>query len=62
MTIDVTRYMSVSEAARRLGRSESQIKTLIDKGDLQSTKVFGRRVIVSASVEHYALPRSPIAL
>ena len=63
MTIDdLTRFMSIAEAARRLGRSEMQIRRLLKRGELRDVHVFGRRLIDRASVEHFALPRTPTLL
>jgi hypothetical protein len=59
MTVDPHALMSLSEAARRLGRSEQQIRTLCRKGDLHDVKVLGRRMVDKASVEHFALPLTP---
>jgi len=62
MTVDPQALMSLSEAARRLGRSEQQIRTLCRRGKLRDVKVLGRRMVDRASVEHFALPTSATLL
>jgi len=54
------RYMTISETARRLGRSESQIRTLIYTGKLPSFRALGRVAIPQSAVEQYALPTSRV--
>ena len=58
MVFDQTGW-SISSAARRLGRSGQQIQ-LIEKGEYASGQVIGRRMVYRASVEHFALPTSPL--
>lgn len=58
MTIDESGYIPIAAAARRLGRSEQQIRYLCKKGALRDVKVFGRRMIDKTSVENFALPGS----
>jgi excisionase family DNA binding protein len=62
MTVDPSTLMSLSEAARRLGRSEQQIRTLCRRGELRDVKVLGRRMVERATVEHFAAPRTPTQL
>jgi helix-turn-helix protein len=55
---DETSFYTLAQAARRLCKSEGQIRGLILRGELQSMKLYGRIVVRVADVERYALPYS----
>jgi hypothetical protein len=56
VTVDLSKYIALSEAANRLGKSEQQIRTLCRKGLLRDARLLGRHLVERDSVEAYALP------
>lgn len=58
--VDVSKYVTLKEAARRIGVSKSRVSQMVASGRLSSVLFKGSRLIALSSVEEYlSAPRTP---
>lgn len=49
----IDRFLSISQAAKELGKANATVLAMVVRGELQSELVAGRTVITRESVERY---------